>query len=89
MKTVLGSIVAAALGLAASASQAVTVTHSIDLPEQITNPGDLPDPIVVSGFVRIDFSGNNYDYVTPSALSPYSGNTVRRDSALSLRFSEL
>ncbi len=81
MKVLVGSIVAAALGLAASAAQSVTVTSSTELPEQITSPGDLPDPMVVSGFVRIDFAGNNFDGITPSALSPYYG-TPFADTAL-------
>lgn len=81
MKSFLAVATTAALGLAAFDAQAVVVTPSTDLPPPVTEAGALPDPMVVAGLVRIDFAGNNFDGMTPSALSPYAG-TPFEDVAL-------
>ena len=62
-----------ALGLAAGGAQAVTFTATADLPPPITQADQLPDPTATTGIVRIDFVGNNFDGISPSALSPYVG----------------
>ena len=65
------AVLGSALGLAAGSAGAVVV--KTDLPAPVTNADALADPTSTSGSVRIDFTGNNFDGVTPSALSPFAG----------------
>jgi hypothetical protein len=77
----LAAALGATVGLAGVGAEAVTVNASADLPSPILQADDLLDPTSVSGFVRLDYTGNNVDGLSPSSLSPYAG-TAFQDRAV-------